>query len=298
SHPRTLCNRKRNITFWLHSQSSNHTSPLSSFKIMLSVLRSPTGIAIGWAAFSGTHLAMSHGSNREKLVSVLGEKKFLGLYSAVALATLIPTTWIYGIFNEMFAAIAVLYSRYGAGKGPKLWSGKSQFARSARWTINVLGAVTFSQAITTPSPVFRTRSNPSFEETVTEVKDEAEGLVDPENAAEPRGIQRVTRHALFLSFALLGLGQIMTRGHLGDIIYWGGYPAFFLVGAAHQDSRQKKVIPASFYDKTSLLPFEAIITGRNSWKEARKEMNWQAAGMAVVGALFVSLRYKLTHMLT
>lgn len=42
---------------------------------------------------------MSHESNREKLINVLGEQRFLGVYSAVALATLIPTTWIYGMYH-------------------------------------------------------------------------------------------------------------------------------------------------------------------------------------------------------
>ncbi|RUS33269.1 hypothetical protein BC938DRAFT_472292 [Jimgerdemannia flammicorona] len=232
---------------------------------MLATLRSPVGIVVGWSAFAGSHMVMSHPSNREKLINTLGEKPFLAAYSIIAFATFVPTT--------------LIYARYGAGKGTKFWSGSSRFVRAAGWSTKVLGAISFTQAISTPSPVAAAGKS--------SLEREAEGEVEESNAVEPKGIQRVTRHGLFFGVALLGIGQLMTRGRLGDILYWGGYPVFWFIGSAHQDYRQRKTLPASFYEKTSLIPFQAIVQGRNSWKEASKEMNWQIAGMTVVGALFV-----------
>lgn len=62
-----------------------------------------TGIAVGMAAFCGSHFAMSYQPNREKIIEKLGQgdakvgaEKFRGLYSAVSLATLVPTTLLYG----------------------------------------------------------------------------------------------------------------------------------------------------------------------------------------------------------
>ncbi len=36
---------------------------------------------------------------------------------------------------------------------------------------------------------------------------------------EVKGINRVSRHATFMSFALLGLGNVLTRGHLAGTVH-------------------------------------------------------------------------------
>src|SRR2546428_160425 len=48
-----------------------------------------------WALFGGTHLVLSSALVRPKLIATVGERPFLGLYSLVAFATLIPLCWYY-----------------------------------------------------------------------------------------------------------------------------------------------------------------------------------------------------------
>jgi uncharacterized membrane protein len=60
-----------------------------------------------------------------------------------------------------------------------------------------------------------------------------------------------------------------------------------LVGSAHQDYRLQKVLPAQFYEQTSILPFKAIWEGRNSLQKAAEEFSLQTAAIAVtLGAFF------------
>eukprot|EP00245_Coleochaete_scutata_P005841 TRINITY_DN19734_c0_g1_i1.p1 TRINITY_DN19734_c0_g1~~TRINITY_DN19734_c0_g1_i1.p1 ORF type:complete len:230 (-),score=26.39 TRINITY_DN19734_c0_g1_i1:467-1156(-) len=215
-------------------------------------------IVAGWSLFAGTHMLMSHPPVRSYLVSSLGEGPFAGLYSAVSLATLGPTTYIYG--------------RYGRGVGSlggfTSLTRNNTLVRAAGNGLKLSGLITFGQAVATPPPV-----------TAAKVK-------AGDTEVEPRGIYRITRHPMFMSFALLGLGNILTRGFAGDVVYWGAYPIFWVVGSAHQDYRQRQELPAALYEKTSLLPFAAIAEGRNSLEPISEELNKPTIATAVMSSIF------------
>eukprot|EP00897_Mesotaenium_endlicherianum_P004758 jgi/Mesen1/430/ME000100S10664 len=227
-------------------------------------------VAAGWGLFTGSHLLMSHGPVREKLVSTLGEGPFKGLYSAVSLASFIPTTYIYG--------------RYAKGKGVIPWwteTAKSNpVVRTAGQGLKLLGAITMAQSIAAPNPVAELNV-PNAD------KSSLNGSRCICCQVEVRGITRVARHPLFTSTALLGLGQLCTRGHAGDVVYWAGFPILWYVGCLHQDQRQRAVLPKQFYDETSLMPFGAIIEGRNSLKQAVKEFDKPALAACVIAPLFM-----------
>eukprot|EP00271_Cylindrocystis_brebissonii_P007298 TRINITY_DN20661_c0_g1_i1.p1 TRINITY_DN20661_c0_g1~~TRINITY_DN20661_c0_g1_i1.p1 ORF type:complete len:231 (+),score=24.84 TRINITY_DN20661_c0_g1_i1:245-937(+) len=220
-------------------------------------------IALGWAAFTGTHLVMSHEPVREKLINTMGEKRFAGAYSLVAFGTFIPTTYY--------------YVRYGRGQGiVPGWTSLTQ-TRPMRYlglATKVTAAIGFGQAISAPNPI-------------------AESAFKTDDKAAPKvevtGVYRITRHAMFSSVALLGIGNILTRGHAGDLVYWAGFPTVWLLGCAHQDTRKRNELPKEFYDSTSLVPFAAIVEGRNSLKEAFKEFNKPAFVMAFIAPLFLWL---------
>jgi uncharacterized membrane protein len=87
-------------------------------------------------------------------------------------------------------------------------------------------------------------------------------VVSPKSEQQPKsvdtkGMVRVTRHGTFMGFALIGLGSAITSTHLVPIVFWLGFPAFWIVGSLHQDYRKKlENIPQEFFEKTSLLPFK------------------------------------------
>eukprot|EP00743_Colponemidia_sp_Colp-15_P007364 GILK01007951.1.p1 GENE.GILK01007951.1~~GILK01007951.1.p1 ORF type:complete len:262 (-),score=26.66 GILK01007951.1:178-921(-) len=218
-------------------------------------------ILLGWSAFAGTHMIMSHRPIRQQLIAYMGDKNFKMIYSVVAIGILAPTTIVYLRHQRALSQLGSTVER-GA-----LLSGTSVLLKT-------LGLQTFAQAVTTQSPSSMQR----------EISLDA----DQEIA---HGIVRVSRHAVFLSTGLWGLANVLTATSPAAVVYWAGYPIFWLVGSLHQDSRQRHDLPARYYEETSILPFAAIIEGRNSFSKALDEMNLTAAGVAlVVGASLFGAR--------
>ena len=69
------------------------------------------------------------------------------------------------------------------------------------------------------------------------------------------------------------------------MVFWSAFPVFWIVGSLHQDYRKKLEgqLPNEFWQKTSLLPFKAIIEGRNSL--VLSEFN----GPVLIGSVAVGL---------
>jgi uncharacterized membrane protein len=167
-----------------------------------------TKIALGWAGFAGTHLVMSHPGMREKIVEkVGGEQNFLGLYSVVAFTTLAPPVF--------------LYYRYRKTAPPY---NPGQLASLLGIGISSLGALTFTQSIAAPSPTSKQE-----QERVAHLQGQIEA-----KDSEAKGIVRISRHSMFMSFALLGLGQMIIYKRAPDLAFWGGFPLFWLIGSIHQ----------------------------------------------------------------
>ena len=164
-------------------------------------------IVLGWSAFAGTHLIMSHPGNREKIINVVGgEKNFLGLYSAVALATFIPQTYIY-----------VKYRRAAPASSP------GSLANGVGLTLNSLALLCWGQSVATPSAA----GLPEQERIKT---------AEEANNTTAKGINRISRHPLFMSLALMGVGQALRLRRAPDLAYWLGFPLFWVIGSMHQVS--------------------------------------------------------------
>lgn len=184
------------------------------------------GIALLWLAFTATHVGMSSLRLRPRLVGTLGEVGFIGLYSLVALGIFVPLIRLY--FASKHAG-ALLWS---LPRGPLL-----------RWTVYVCMGVAFVLLVSSllkPSPG---------------------GVVPGET--KPRGVYRITRHPMVMAFVVFALVHLLPNGSSADVAFFGGFAAFALIGAAHQDRRKLVVGPPGyreFYESTPFLPF----TGRET----------------------------------
>jgi len=218
-------------------------------------------VALGWGTFVGTHILMSHPDNRKLLVEkVDGEQKFLGVYSVVALATGGPLVYY--------------YTKHGIHKGRLLWDMNGGTAvKILKVVLQAAATVLLVQGTVSPSP-----NSAAAKQTET---------------PEPVGVSRITRHATFLSFAMFGFSKLLARTHTADLLFWGGFPAFYLIGGWHQDWRKKitGTLPHEYFEKTSLLPFKAILEGRNRMDLALQEMDPKVTVMAL--AVFVAVRFGL-----
>ncbi len=188
-------------------------------------------IALLWLGFAATHMGLSSPSVRPRLVGRLGEGPFLGLYSLISFLFFVPLVWVY--FTHKHA-------------GPWLWS--VTLTDGLRWAVYVVMGVALVMAVA--------------------------GLARPSPAsilpgsATPRGIQRITRHPLFMGLGLFGAAHLIPNGSAADVVFFGGFPLFALVGSWHQDQRKRATNPqlSEFFRETPFFPF----TGRETLRGLRE----------------------------
>lgn len=210
------------------------------------------GVALLWAAFTVTHVGLSSLRLRPRLVGALGEVGFVALYSVIALGIFVPLMWLY--FTSKHAGALLWY----LPRGPLL--------TSVVYLGMGIALVLFVSSFVQPSPA---------------------GMAPA--ALTPRGVQRITRHPLVMAFVVFGLVHLLPNGSTADVAFFGGFAAFALLGAAHQDRRKLVTGPPGyrdFYQHTPFFPF----TGRDTLKGLR-----ELSPIAVLGGLLLAAVVRFFH---
>jgi uncharacterized membrane protein len=99
-----------------------------------------------------------------------------------------------------------------------------------------------------------------------------------------RGIQRITRHPMLWSFALWALVHVIGNGDLASLIFFGTFAISALIGMSSIDRKLAARSPeaaAKLRNETSILPFGAIMAGRN--RLVLVEIGWLAPALALIG---------------
>lgn len=178
-------------------------------------------IALLWAAFTATHLGLASVRVEPRLRARLGDGPFLGLYSLVALAIFVPLMQHY--FTNRHA-------------GEWLWAiAVGTPLRVALYAAMTLALVLVAGSLLRPSPASVAPGKP-----------------------EVAGVYRVTRHPMVLGLALLFALHLVPNASSTDVAFFGGFVAFALAGAWHQDARKLHAPPpgfAEFHASTAFLPF-------------------------------------------
>jgi uncharacterized membrane protein len=221
-------------------------------------------IALLWAGFAATHLVLSSASLRPRLVARLGDGPFRGLYSLAVLAWFVALVWTFARHKH---------------SGPLLWStiGPPALAEPVSY---LLMGLAFALAIAGLLPAHAAPSSM--------------GAARPESA-EVRGLLRITRHPFNAAASLFGIAHLLVNGHLGDVVFFGGFPVFAWIGSRHQDVRLSRDRPGyrAVVADSSFVPFAALVTGRQ--RLVLHELPWGGflAGIALAivvrrwhGALF------------
>jgi uncharacterized membrane protein len=185
-------------------------------------------------------------------VEAIGERAYLGSYSAVSFVTLGWVIWAYGHAPHEAA-----------------W----QVPGVRHWPLIVMP---FASILLAAGILSR---NPS-----------AVGQSAALKAQEPaRGILRVTRHPVMWGFALWAAVHLLARGTVAGVIFFGGFLALALAGTALIDARKADALGDEwrrFAEVTSNVPFTAIVEGRNRFVFA--EIGWRRvlAGLGLFALLF------------
>jgi uncharacterized membrane protein len=212
-------------------------------------------IALWATLFIVTHLIISSEAARPRLIELIGELPFRGLYSLVAFGTLIPL--ILTFMRHKHAGAMLWYLRnFGS-------------MRLLTWILMFAAFILLAASLISPSP----------------------GAIGGSSSGDPggvRGMLKLTRHPGFVAFSVFGFAHMLMNGWVGDVIFFGTFPALGVIGGLHQDRRKLRELGESyrtFMEQTSFFPGGALISGRQHWSLA--DMPWMAIGIGVVTALIV-----------
>jgi uncharacterized membrane protein len=201
-------------------------------------------LTLATVAFIGTHF-LSSTSLRMTLVEAIGERAYLGTYSAVSFITIGWMSWAYGM-----TPVIPLFEVPGL----RLWP---------------LVVMPFALILIAAGVMTR---NPSLVGQQHRLKDE-----------EPaRGIVRVTRHPVMWGIALWSAVHLLARGDAGALVFFGGFLFVALAGTRLMDARKADAFGEDwkrFASATSNVPFTAIVEGRN--RLVLREIGWKRVGVGL-----------------
>ncbi len=211
-------------------------------------------ILLWTAAFAASHIGLSSMRVRPRLVALLGERAYLGVYSVISFATFVPLVraWLGGIHT-----------------GPMLWNLRAApGVLPAGLVVSWIAFTLALAALVQPSPA----------------------AIGPRVRTRAYGLTRITRHPLFMNVGLWAFAHLVLNGFLNDVLFFGGVFLVGLLGCIHQDARKRETERGTldeFFDETSLLPFVAIASGRNRLELS--ELPWLGitAGGAISTVLYV-----------
>lgn len=200
-------------------------------------------------AFVGSHIVLSAPPVRSALIARLGERGFLGTYSALALLLIV---WVVMAYND--APSVEVWQ-------PPVWS------RHLALSLMVFSCVFVVTGLTTPSA------------TAVSVADSGGGFA----ARGPVGMQKVTRHPMMWGVAIWGASHLLANGAAADMWLFGGMTVLALAGAYGIDLKKRASLGdawTAFARRTSFVPFAAILQGRT--RVSLAEIGWWRLGLGVV----------------
>ncbi|MGH8561032.1 MAG: NnrU family protein [Nevskiales bacterium] len=215
-------------------------------------------VAFLWALFAATHIGLTARPIRAPLAARFGEAGFVLLFSLVAAAT--------------FTGVVTYYAahRFEGAPGPAL--GQNAAFRWLLMALIVAGLVLATAGLL--ASYFR---SPYV-------------VLGDRRVGTPRGIERITRHPFFAGVALVALPHALLAASLTGTVFFAGFAAVAIVGAAHQDRKllaQRGQPYADYLAATSAIPFAAILSGRQ--RLVLNELPWCA--LAASGVIVVGLRW-------
>src|SRR5579885_948543 len=148
----------------------------------------PEAVIGSWAAlFVVSHLILSSGRMRPRLVQRMGEQGFRGLYSIVAFGTLGPL--IFEFAHHKHAGTMLWYLR---GDPAVRW---------LAWLMMLAALIFFAGGFITPNP----------------------GTIGAPPTEQARGLLKITRHPSFVGFILFGAAHLLMNGWTGDVPFFGAF---------------------------------------------------------------------------
>ena len=190
-------------------------------------------VVLAWLLFAASHIGMASARVRGPLAARLGEAGFGAAFSLVASVTLGLLCYVYS------------YAQYEGPAGLGLGG--------TAWLLWPLVALSVAGVVCAVASLFGYPAG-------------AYAVGHAGQQPEPRGFERITRHGFNVGLSLVGLSHALLATHLTGTVFFGALFVFGILGSIHQDAKLLARNPAShgpFMAKTSLVPFAAILSGKN-----------------------------------
>ena len=203
--------------------------------------------------FSGIHPLISGSGLRARLVAALGEARYRLLFSLLSLS---------GIISLGLA--------YHSAPVVSVWTPPS-WLRHFSGVLMLLAFFFVVCGVMTKGPTSMGRQKLLRE-------------------AEPaRGIVRVTRHPFLIGVAIWAIAHLLVLGDLASFLFFGAFLFLGLTGPGRIDRRHRQTFGSDwkrFEDATSIIPFAAIIQGRNVSKFKEIGLRRVAVAIALFAVFF------------
>ncbi len=196
--------------------------------------------------FIGLHLGVSGTPLRDRVVAIAGLRGYMVAFSVASVASIV---WLVSAYNA--AGYVSTWGQVGWG------SYLSIALMLPAFLLVVIG-------LTTPNPTAVAQ----------------EGLVDQ----PPRGIVRVTRHPFLVGVTIWAGVHLISNGDVASLLFFAALAIVAAAGTVSIDAKRRRALggPAwdAFASRTSILPFAAILGGRNTF--VAREFGWWRPAVGVL----------------
>ncbi len=204
--------------------------------------------------FLGIHFGVSGTALRGRLVNLIGEKGFRGLFALASVAGLI-----------------CLIRAYATAPYVPTW-GRLIGLDVLAQPLMLIAALFVVVGVSTPSP-----TTAGMESQLT-------------RAVQVRGITRITRHPFLWGVALWAFVHFVINGDVAAALVFGSLLLLAVVGTSSIDAKRRRAYGAGwehFLRETSNVPFAAILQRRNHFWPALREIGFVRPLIAVI--VFIAL---------
>lgn len=213
--------------------------------------------------FLGIHLLIAGTRVRDGLVSVIGERPYLGLFSLLSLAGIV---WLVVAYN---AAQTSGTDRFLYNLGPGV--------RHAGIPVVAVAFLLGVQGLMMRSP------------TRVQVGGVAAGPLPV------FGVLRITRHPFLWGVAIWSAFHLAANGDEASVVFFGTFFVLSLLGTLSIDAKRRRKMGAAwnaFAAQTSNVPFAAVVTGRTRLRLA-ESLGWQFGVAAIAFVVILFCHYRL-----
>jgi len=221
----------------------------------------------GWSFFIAENLVITE--NREWIIDGMGEQKYHWMFNTLSTAAC--------------ASIFYGYVKYGRRQGPLFWTPR----RVPAFFFTSVSMIIFSQllpALQSPTTFAQAwgSSDPSKE---TKRNRCPLDLSFDGNANPEGGLKRISRNAPLWMFGCFCFGQALLTPYATGVCLFSFPLLFSILGGSHKDHRLLRdgTYTKDFFDKTSNVPFLALLQGKQEWRDVKNETKYTnlAAGLAL-----------------